>query len=90
MNIITEVGSTSENENSLGAFRDCQCHYLQGRYGNTIIDGREKNRWLKSNIDHYYQGFSEQSYSSGEDGWFIEHVRTWKQVFYYTHCDYLC
>lgn len=59
-------------------------------YGNTIVDGREKNRWLKSNIDHYYQGFSEQSYSSGEDGWFIEHVRTLKQVFYYTHCDYLC
>lgn len=38
-----EVGSTSENENSLGASKDCQCHYLQGRYGNTIIDGREKN-----------------------------------------------
>lgn len=33
-------------------------------YGNTIVDEREKNRWLKSNIDHYYQGFSEQSYSS--------------------------
>lgn len=26
-------------------------------YGNTIVDGREKDQWLKSNIDHYYQGF---------------------------------
>lgn len=29
-------------------------------YGNAIVDGREKNQWLKSIIDHYYQGFSEQ------------------------------
>ena len=29
-------------------------------YGNVIVDGREKNPWLKSIIDHYCQGFSEQ------------------------------
>ena len=29
-------------------------------YGNAIVDGREKDQWLKSIIDHYYQGFSEQ------------------------------
>ena len=29
-------------------------------YGNAIVDGREKNQWLKSVIDHDYQGFSEQ------------------------------
>lgn len=28
-------------------------------YGNAIVDGREKNQWLKSIIDRYYQGFSE-------------------------------
>lgn len=60
MNIITEVGSTSENKNSLEAFRDCHCHIHVCGYGNTIVDEREKNRWLKSNIDHYYQDFSEQ------------------------------
>ena len=30
-------------------------------YGNAVVDGREKNQWLKSIIDHYYQGFSEQN-----------------------------
>lgn len=29
-------------------------------YGNAIVDGREKNQWLKSDIDHYCRGFSEQ------------------------------
>ena len=48
---------TSENESSLGAFRDCHCHYLRSRYGNTIVDGRKKNQWSKSIIDRYYQVF---------------------------------
>ena len=28
-------------------------------YGNAIVNGRERNQWLKSIGDHYY-GFSEQ------------------------------
>lgn len=30
------------------------------RYGNAIVNGREKNQWSKSIIDYYCQGFSEQ------------------------------
>ena len=30
--------------------------------GNTIVDGREKDQWLKSVIDRYYQGFSEHRF----------------------------
>jgi hypothetical protein len=30
------------------------------RYGNAIVDGREKNQWSQSINDHYCQGFSEQ------------------------------
>lgn len=31
-------------------------------YWNTIVDGREKDQWLKSVIDRYYQGFSEHRF----------------------------
>ena len=31
-------------------------------YGNAVVDGREKNQWLKSITDHYCQGFSEQKH----------------------------
>lgn len=31
------------------------------RYGNAIVDGREKNQWLKSIIDHYCQGFQSRN-----------------------------
>ena len=37
-------------------------------YGNAIVDERKNNQWLKSIIDHYCQGFSEQRLCYGS-GW---------------------
>ena len=59
---MMEVGSTSEDEILLVRSEIVNVVTHKIGYGNTIVDGREKDQWLKSVIDRYYQGFSEHRF----------------------------
>lgn len=52
-----EVGSTSEYLILLVRSEIVNVVTHESGYGNTIVDGREKNQWLKSIINRYYQVF---------------------------------
>ena len=57
---MMEVGSTSEDEVLLVRSEIVNVVTHKIGYGNTIVDGREKDWWLNSIANHHYVGFSEQ------------------------------